>query len=107
MYDETKADATCSNCFRRKIPCGSKLPGPKAQVDAFALGSAQDRTSKEAKEYVRLFERFQQLRPDDADDEIAKLVELVENGTLKEDGDTFVVRSTEDDFEMDIFGVYS
>lgn len=42
-------------------------------------------------EYTRLFKRFQQLRPDDAPEDIDKLVELVENGTLKETEDTFVV----------------
>ena len=49
---------------------------------------------------MRLCGRFQQLRPGDGPDEIEKLVELVENGTLKEENGTFVVRGPED-AEMD------
>jgi hypothetical protein len=56
-------------------------------------------------EYLRLFERFQQLRPDDSPDEIAKLVELVQNGILKEQGDSFVVRSTEEGATEPFFGI--
>ena len=40
---------------------------------------------------MRLFERFQRLRPDDGPDEIDRLIALVENGTLKEQGGKFVV----------------
>ena len=50
-------------------------------------------------EYVRLFERFQRLRPDDAPDDIDRLIALVENGTLKERGGNFVVTPREGEFE--------
>jgi len=63
----------------------------------------QDQDPEKLREYTRLFERFQQLRPDDAPEEIEKLIELVENGTLKETRDTFIVRSS-DDSESDEFG---
>jgi hypothetical protein len=66
--------------------------------------SGQDRSPDEIKEYVRLFERFQRLRPDDGPDEIAKLIDLVENGTLKEECGSFVVRTSEEDYEMDQAG---
>jgi len=92
-------EAICSNCVRRGITCGVKLPGPKAQIDA-----QHDRGPDEVKEYVRLFERFQRLRPDDSAEEIEKLITLVENGILKEEGGTFVVKNSEDEFEMDNFG---
>src|ERR1700724_213187 len=93
-------DAICSNCLRRGITCGVKLPGPKAQIDA-----QHDRGPDEVKEYVRLFERFQRLRPDDSPEEIEKLITLVENGTLKEEGGNFVVKTSEDDAEMDYYGI--
>jgi hypothetical protein len=54
------------------------------------------RDPEKLKEYLRLFDRLQQIRPYDGPDEIEKLVELVENGTLKEQGDTFVVRRSEE-----------
>jgi hypothetical protein len=80
------------------------LPGPKTQIDTTAILSGQDRSPDEIKEYVRLFERFQRLRPDDGPDEIAKLIDLVENGTLKEECGNFVVRTSEEDYEMDQSG---
>ena len=76
------------------------MPGPKAQIDA-----QHDRGPDEVKEYVRLFERFQRLRPDDSPEEIEKLITLVENGTLKEEGGNFVVKTSEDDVEMDYYGI--
>jgi len=48
-------------------------------------------------EYVRLFERFQRLRPEDGPDEIDKLIALVENGTLKERDGNFIVTPPRDD----------
>jgi hypothetical protein len=87
------------NCNRRGITCGVKLPGPKAQIDA-----QHDRGPDEVKEYVRLFERFQRLRPEDSAEEIEKLITLVENGTLKEEGGNFVVRTSDEDFEMESLG---
>ena len=75
------------------------MPGPKAQIDA-----QHDRGPDEVKEYVRLFERFQRLRPDDSPEEIEKLITLVENGTLKEEAGNFVVKTSEDDVEMESFG---
>jgi hypothetical protein len=77
------------------------LPGPKAQIDA-----QHDRGPDEVKEYVRLFERFQRLRPDDSPEEIEKLITLVENGTLKEEAGNFVVKTSEDDLEMQSFGTH-
>jgi hypothetical protein len=75
------------------------LPGPKAQSDA-----QYDRGPDEVREYVRLFERFQRLRPEDSAEEIEKLITLVENGTLKEEGGNFVVRTSDEDVEMDSLG---
>ena len=57
---------------------------------------AEDRGPTELREYMRLYERFQRLRPHDGPDEIDKLVELVENGTLKEEYGVFVVQGSED-----------
>ena len=94
----------CTNCVRRGIACGVKLPGPKTQIDSTAVLSGQDRSPDEIKEYVRLFERFQRLRPDDGPDEIIKLIDLVENGTLKEECGIFVVRTSEEEYEMDQSG---
>ena len=75
------------------------MPGPKAQSDAQC-----DRGPDEVREYVRLFERFQRLRPEDSAEEIEKLITLVENGTLKEEGGNFVVRTSDEDVEMDSLG---
>lgn len=94
----------CTNCVRRGISCGIKLPGPKTQIDTVAIPSAQARSPDEIKEYVRLFEQFQRLRPDDGPDETAKLIELVEKGTLKEECGSFVVRTSEEDHEMKMSG---
>lgn len=47
-------------------------------------------------EYVRLFERFQRLRPEDGPDEIDRLIALVENGTLKERDGNFIVTPPRD-----------
>ena len=52
---------------------------------------------------MRLFERFQQIRPDGTPEEIKKLIELVDNGILREEGDSFVVRGSEDS-EIDELG---
>lgn len=57
---------------------------------------AEDRGPAELRKYIRLYERFQRLRPRDGPDEIDKLVELVENGTLKEENGVFVVQGSED-----------
>jgi hypothetical protein len=83
--------------MRRGIPCGAKLPGPKTQIEVGSMSSEQDRRPEEMEEYVRLFHRFQQLRPDDEPEDIAVLIGLVEKGTLREEGKTFVVRGTGDD----------
>lgn len=60
------------------------------------MRSGQDRDAEKVKECTRLFERFQRIRPDDPPEEIEKLIELVENGILKEEGNSFVVRGSED-----------
>jgi hypothetical protein len=93
----------CNNCARRGISCGIKLPGPKTQPEFGPATMGQDRDPEKLREYTRLFEKFQQLRPDDAPEEIEKLIELVENGTLKETRDTFIVRGS-DDSESDELG---
>lgn len=67
------------------------------------MSIAQNRNSEQLKEHTRLFGRFQQIRPDDSPEEIVKLIELVENGTLKEQGGTFVVHGS-DGSEIDEFG---
>lgn len=86
--------------------CGVKLPGPKTQSETGMLLAGQDPDAEKLKEYMRLFEKFQQIRPDDSPEEIEKLIELVENGILKEEGDSFVVRSSEDS-ESDELGMKS
>jgi hypothetical protein len=86
----------CSNCDRRGISCGIKLLGPKTQTEFGPANMGQDRDPEKLREYRRLFEKFQQLRPDDAPEEIEKLIELVENGTLKETRYTFIVSGSED-----------
>jgi hypothetical protein len=50
-------------------------------------------------EYVRLYEKFKQLLPHDGPEEITTLIGLVENGTLKEEGDCFVIRGTGESVE--------
>jgi hypothetical protein len=78
------------------MPCGIKLPGPRAQTETSLMISDKIRDEGQVKEYVRLFQRFRELRPYDPPEEIEKLVELVENGTLKEHGDTFIVLASVD-----------
>jgi hypothetical protein len=77
------------NCLRRGSYCGSKIPGPKRQ-EPYSIDGTR------LQEYDRLFERFQQIRPADSPYEIEKLVELAEIGTLKEQGNTFVVCVSEE-----------
>lgn len=55
-------------------------------------------------EYVRLFERFQRLRPEDGPDEIDRLIALVENGTLKEQDGNFIVTPPRDGEVDEEFG---
>lgn len=86
------------------MSCGVKLPGPKTRTGP--MSSGQDSNPEKFKEYVRLFEKFQQIRPDDSHGEIEKLIELVENGILKEEGNSFVVRGSEDS-ESDDPGITS
>jgi hypothetical protein len=57
----------------------------------------QERTQSEVKDYFRLYERFQRLRPEDPPDETAKLVALVEDGILKEKDGVFVLNASGDD----------
>jgi hypothetical protein len=89
---------------RRGIPCGVKLPGPKTQIDIGSISGGADRNPEAMGEYVRLFQRFQQLRPKDGPEEIATLIELVEKGILKEEGEVFVVRGA-DNGEADQLGM--
>jgi hypothetical protein len=102
VYNETQTstNAACTNCVRRGVSCGVKLPGPKTQFDTAVMEYSQDRSPRALREYSRLFQRIQTLRKEDSLEEIAKLIELVENGTLKEEGNTFVIRGSEEDTEM-------
>jgi hypothetical protein len=50
---------------------------------------------KEESEYTRLFQRIQKLRPGLPPDQTEKLVEFVESGVLKDEGEQFVFSSTE------------
>jgi len=92
IYDYSNVEASCSNCVRRGTQCGIKLPGPKTRVENAVTAEGEiDGNSQRMNEYVRLFERFQRLRPNDGADDIDNLVTLVENGTLKEQDGTFIV----------------
>ena len=66
IYDYPDVDADCSNCIRRGMVCGVKLPGPKTQSETGMLLAGQDPDAEKLKEYMRLFEKFQQIRPDDS-----------------------------------------
>jgi hypothetical protein len=95
VYDASNPDDVCVNCIRRGLVCGTKLPGPKAQEDNTHSPNAAEPVAKRDEQYARLFERFQKLRPDLAPDQTEKLVEFVETGVLKEEGEQFVFSSTE------------
>lgn len=97
-------EASCSNCVRRGTRCGVKLPGPKTLAENAANEGDNDRTPQRMNEYVRLFERFQRLRPEDGPDEIDRLIELVENGTLKERDGNFIVAPPRDGEVDEEFG---
>ena len=57
---------------------------------------ARDGDPEKLREYKRLCGKFRQIRPDDTLEEIEKLIGLVENRVLKEEGDYFVVRASEE-----------
>lgn len=71
--------------------CGVKILGPKSHSDSGFLSPGCNRSPDQSKEYLRLFHKFQRLRAYDDPDDIARLVVLVENGVLKEEGNRFFV----------------
>jgi len=91
IYEYSNPDSDCENCVSRGMNCGVKFPGPKSHVDSSVFSPGHGRSHGQWKEYLRLFCKFQQLRPYDSPDKIAGLVVLVEKGVLKEDGNRFVV----------------
>ena len=56
---------------------------------------------------MRLYHKFENLRPEDTPAHIGKLVELVEDGTLKEEGDKFVVGPLGLGMDMSAIGICS
>jgi hypothetical protein len=106
LYDHSDPDAICANCLRRGLKCGIKIPGPKSQPEVIPMSRGQDRSASQYKDYMRIYHKFKKLRPEDAPANISKLVELVENGTLREEGDKLAVVSLDLGMDLSILGIF-
>ena len=83
------------NCVRRGLTCGTKLPGPKAQIGLARLPMEGPAAKRDEDKYARPFEPFQKVRPDLAPDQTETSVGFVESGLLREEGEQFFFGSTE------------
>ena len=95
LYDPSIPNAVCLNCVHRGLTCGTKLPGPKAQMDLILLPTEEPAAKTDEDGYRRLFERSEKLRESLAPDQTEMLVEFVESGLLREEGKQLVLGSTE------------